>query len=100
MFSSERITDATNSSSQAQSRLLPCVAVALPGERLRDVLDKSALYSIGTLLSKRNIRCSLCPDPCRAIVPCELIPGQTQPLPHEPSGCGSTVTSSGVKFRS
>ncbi len=28
------------------------------------------------LMSKRKIRYSLCPDHCRAIVPCEIVPGQ------------------------
>src|SRR5205809_7567353 len=44
------------------------------------------------LMSKRKIRCSLCPDHCRAIVPCEIVPGQTQPLLHETSCCGRPVT--------
>ncbi len=92
MFSSERITDATNRSSPAQSRLLTCVAVVLPSERIPalNLCPPDSRYIppghvVGTLLSKRNIRCSLCPDPCRAIVPCESVSGQTHPLSHETS---------------
>ena len=49
-------------------------------------------------MSKRTIRYSLYPDHCRAIVPCEIVPGQTQPLLHETSCCGSTVTCWGERL--
>src|SRR5216684_735749 len=80
MFSSyKRIMDAANSSSQAQPRLLTCRSCGRAARRS------------SVLLGKRKIRCSLCPDHCRAIVPCEIVPGQTQPLLHETFYCGNTL---------
>src|SRR6266852_7044216 len=80
MFSSyKRIMDAANSSSQAQPRLLTCRSCGRAARRS------------SVLMSKRKIRCSLCPDHCSAIVPCEIVPGQTQPLLHEISCCGHTM---------
>src|SRR6266566_8110323 len=85
----KRITDTTYSSSQAQPRIHVYIYIHTYIRCGRAARRSSAL------MSKRKIRCSLCPDPCRAIVPCEIVPGQTQPLLHETSCYCSTVVCCG-----
>src|SRR2546421_11837589 len=69
----KRITDTTSRSAQVQPRIHIHTYM-----RCGRAARRSSV-----LMSKGKIRCSLCPDSCRAIVPCEIVPGQTQPLLHE-----------------
>src|SRR5690348_16716189 len=74
--------DATNNSSQAQIRLHIYIHIRL--RSCCQVIERSDEQEENPLFP--------CPDHCRAIVASGIVPGQTQPLLHETTCCGSTVT--------